>query len=106
MKRTPRTHQGLRLFSRLVFATISLIVFALVGVQFAHIIDRNIAMGNSLHEVETDIASLQARKRQQERELRRLSDPSGSIPEIHDRLHLVGSNETIIYLKAAKSSNP
>jgi hypothetical protein len=28
-----------------------------------------------------------------------LSDPRGSIPEIHDRLHMVGPHEEIIYLK-------
>ncbi|MDQ6931010.1 MAG: hypothetical protein M3126_10140 [Candidatus Eremiobacteraeota bacterium] len=107
MKRKPRSHQGLRLFSRLAVATMSLIVFALVGIQFAHIIDRNVAMGDSLHDVQSDVRVLHMRKLEQERELRRLSDPTGSIPEIHDRLHLVGPHETIIYLKApAPPSSP
>ncbi|MDP9016871.1 MAG: hypothetical protein M3N19_00935 [Candidatus Eremiobacteraeota bacterium] len=106
MKRNARSHQGLRLFSRLAVATISLIVFALVGVQFAHIIDRNVAMATSLHDIQVDVDTLRERKREQERELTRLSDPVGSIPEIHDRLHLVGPHETIIYLKAPKKSEP
>ena len=106
MKRNTRSHQGLRLFSRLAMATISLIVFALVGVQFAHIIDRNVAMARSLHDIQTDVQLLRARKREQERELVRLNDPAGSVPEIHDRLHLVGPKETIIYLKAPKSPAP
>ena len=84
----------------------SLIVFALVGIQFAHIIDRNLGMGQSLHDVQSDVDTLRARKFAQERELRRLSDPEGSVPEIHDRLHLVGKNETIIYLKAPKPQAP
>ena len=104
MKRKGRSHQGLRLFSRLAVAMISLIVFGLVGIQFAHIIDRNVAMARSLHDVQIDVEALKARKRAQERELLRLSDPEGSIPDIHDRLRLVGPHETIIYLRAPKKS--
>ena len=106
MKRKPRSSQGFRLVSRLAVATLSLIVFALVGVQFAHIIGRNVAMARSLHDVQSDIGALRARKREQERALVRLQDAAGSIPEIHDRLRLVGRNETIIYLKAPKPSRP
>ncbi len=106
MKCKTRSHQGFRLLSRLAVATMSLIVFALVGIQFAHIIDRNIAMGQSLHGVQSDVDALRQRKFEQERELRRLSDAGGSIPEIHDRLHLVGKGETIIYLKAPKQPSP
>ncbi|MFN2528510.1 MAG: hypothetical protein ABR584_07320 [Candidatus Baltobacteraceae bacterium] len=106
MKRKARSHQGLRLFSRLAVAMMSLIVFALVGVQFAHIIDRNVAMGRSLHDIQSDVQTLRERKREQERELIRLSDPGGSVPEIHDRLHLVGPKETIIYLRAPKPPAP
>ena len=39
------------------------------------------------------------RKRSEERQIRRLMDPQGAVPEIHDRLHLVGPHETIIYVK-------
>jgi hypothetical protein len=31
--------------------------------------------------------------------IKRLEDPRGAIPEIHDRLHLALPNESIIYLK-------
>lgn len=106
MKRNARSSQSFRLFSRLAVATLSLIVFALVGVQFAHIIERNVAMARSLHDIQADVALLRTRKREQERALLRLQDAAGSIPEIHDRLHLVGPHETIIYLKAPKSSGP
>jgi len=39
------------------------------------------------------------KRRVSTREIRRLSDPRGAVPEIHDRLHLVGDKEAIIYLK-------
>ena len=99
MKRGGRTRRHLRLFSRFAVLLVGTIVFVLVGIQFTHIIGRNVAMARSLHDVETDVQSLRERKREQARELRRLSDPQGSIPEIHDRLHYVGPRETIIYLK-------
>lgn len=106
MKRKSRSAAGFLLASRLAITTVLLIVFALVGVQFAHIINRNIAMARSLHEAQSDVDALRERKREQERTLVRLSDPNGSVPEIHDRLHLVGPHETIIYLKGGKPPTP
>jgi hypothetical protein len=32
-------------------------------------------------------------------DIKRLSDARGAVPEIHDRLHLVGDHEAIIYVK-------
>lgn len=71
----------------------------LIVVQYARIVERNISYMQQVHGVERDIVSLQAKKEQQLRTIRRLSDPDGAIPEIHDRLHLVGPKEEIIYLK-------
>ncbi len=106
VKRKGRSHQQMRLFSRLGVATLSVVVFALVGIQFARIIERNVAMARSLRSVQTDVRILQGRKQTQERELRRLNDANGSIPEIHERLHLVGPHETIIYLKPPRKTTP
>lgn len=89
----------LRLFSRLVFGAVAVVVFTLVSVQFARIVNENIAMAHSLSAVQQDVASLREHKREEQRELRRLMDPEGAVPEIHDRLRLVRSNEAIIYLK-------
>ena len=75
------------------------VVLALVGVQYAHVIGRNLALAHELHSVERDVVSLRAREVQQKQQIRRLSDPSGAIPEIHDRLHLVRDKEAIIYLE-------
>ena len=101
-----RTRARFKLFTRIGTLLICAVVFALVIVQYAHIIGRNIAMVKSLHSVQNDVKTLQDRKRAQKREITRLSDPAGSIPEIHERLHLVRPNETIIFLRGPKSLSP
>lgn len=99
MKRRGRAAGIVRLFSRLIFGAVAVVIFTLVSIQFARIVNENIAMARSLSAVEQDVAVLREHKRQEERELRRLADPEGAIPEIHDRLHLVRPNEAIIYVK-------
>ena len=102
MKRRSGAAGIVRLFSRLVFGAVAVVVFTLVSIQFARIVNENIAMAHSLSDVQQDVATLREHKRQEERELRRLMDPEGAVPEIHDRLHLVGPNEAIIYMKPAR----
>ena len=75
------------------------VVLSLVGLQYARIVNEDVAMARSLSAAKNDITALQRRKRSEQREIRRLMDPSGAVPEIHDRLHLVAPNETIIYVK-------
>ena len=94
-----------RFFSRLFFGLVAIVVFTLVSIQFARIVDENVAMANSLSGVQHDVEALRAHKLQEERVLRRLSDPEGAVPEIHDRLHLVRPNEAIIYVKPARATN-
>ncbi|HEV3154713.1 MAG TPA: hypothetical protein VGZ02_12985 [Candidatus Baltobacteraceae bacterium] len=105
MKRR-RSAGAVRLFSRLVAAVFSLVLFALISVQFARIVKENIAMADSLSSMQRDIASLKAHNRREQRAIRRLLDPQGAIPEIHDRLRLVSPNEAIIYVKAPHTANP
>jgi cell division protein FtsB len=100
MKRT-RAAGIVRLFSRLIFGLVAVVVFTLVSIQFARIVNENIAMARSLSSVRQDIATLREHRRREERELRRLLDPEGAVPDIHDRLHMVRSNEAIIYIKPA-----
>lgn len=88
-----------RLLSRIGVVSVAVVVFSLIAVQYARMIGRNIAMAHELHAVEADVVSLRAKREEQLREISRLSDPHGAIPEIHDRLHLVGDKEAIIYLK-------
>ncbi len=99
----PRTKAAgvVRFFSRLIFGLVAVVVFTLVSIQFARIVNENIAMARSLSSVEQDVDALRRHKRQEERELRRLLDPEGAVPDIHDRLHLVRPNEAIIYIKPA-----
>jgi hypothetical protein len=80
----------------------------LIGVQYARIIERNIAYVQQVRDVESDVTALEAKRDEQLRQIVRLSDPQGAIPEIHDRLHLVGDHEAIIYLKRhdAGTSDP
>lgn len=90
---------AVRFVSRLLFSLVALVVCTLVSIQFVRVVNENVAMARSLSSVRRDIAALQKRKREEAREIRRLSDPQGAIPEIHDRLHLVRADEALIYLK-------
>jgi hypothetical protein len=91
----------LRLASRIGVVSVVLVVLSLIAVQYARVIGRNVAMAAELRAVDGDLTSLRAKRAHQLQEIGRLSDPRGAIPEIHDRLHLVGSKEAIIYLKGA-----
>ncbi|HET9097006.1 MAG TPA: hypothetical protein VFN37_10115 [Candidatus Baltobacteraceae bacterium] len=105
MKRRRGAAGIIRLFSRLVFGAVAVVVFTLVSIQFARIVNENIAMARSLSSIQQDVATMRERKRVEERELRRLLDPQGAVPEIHDRLHLVRPNEAIIYVKPASRTS-
>jgi cell division protein FtsB len=105
MKRT-RAAGIVRFFSRLIFGLVAVVVFTLVSIQFARIVNENIAMARSLSSVQEDVQTLREHRRREERELRRLLDPEGAVPDIHDRLHMVRANEAIIYIKPAPASHP
>jgi cell division protein FtsB len=97
---------ALRLAGRLAAILLTLLIALLVGVQFARVIAQNVAMAGELRSVRADIVSLERRRAQQQRELVRLADPLGAVPEIHDRLRLVRPNEAIIFLSPAPSPIP
>jgi cell division protein FtsB len=84
---------------RTVVIVVAVVVFTLVSIQFAHIVNENLAMARSLSSTQSDVTSLRERRRTQEREIRRLMDPEGAVPEIHERLHLTRPNEAVIYVK-------
>jgi septal ring factor EnvC (AmiA/AmiB activator) len=99
----------LRLAGRVVAAGIAVLVAGVVAIQFARAIGENVSAARELSSIRTDIAALQKRRDEQQQELRRLRDPQGAIPEIHDRLRLVRPNEALIFVSpqpAAPSSNP
>jgi len=94
-----RPARAIRVLGRAGVVCLALVVLSLIGVQYARVIGRNLALARELRDVQHDIVALHAKEEHQQREIRRLSDPHGAIPEIHDRLHLVGDDEAIIYLK-------
>ncbi len=102
-----RSAAGLvRLLSRLVFVCVSVVVLTLVSIQFARIVGENIAMAQSLASVRHDVRALDERTRRDRSEMRRLLDPQGAVPAIHQRLHLVAPGEAIIYVKRASAGHP
>lgn len=88
----------LRAAARLGIVGVTCTVVALIAVQYVRIIERNLWYAAQLSQVRRDVATLEHKRDVQLREIRRLSDPQGAIPEIHDRLHLVGDHEAIIYV--------
>ena len=71
----------------------------LIAVQYVRIVERNVAYIQQIHGINDDVTTLEHKRDLQLRQIQRLSDPRGAIPEIHDRLHLVSGHEAIIYLK-------
>ena len=96
----------LRFAGRFAAISIGALVILLVGFQFARAIDQNVAMARELSSVHSDIDALKLRRERQRRELVRLGDPEGAVPEIHDRLRLVRPNETIIFVSPAPAASP
>ena len=93
-----RVSPVLRFAGRITAATLALLVVTVVGIQFARAIGENLTAAHQLSSLRSDIATLERRRDEQQRELRRLRDPQGAIPEIHDRLRLVRPNETLIFV--------
>jgi hypothetical protein len=88
----------LRLAGRIMAAGIALLVVTVVAVQFARAIAENVGAARELSSIRSDIGALKLQRDRQQRELLRLRDPHGAIPEIHDRLRLVRPNEAIIFV--------
>ena len=101
-----RRNGAVRLAGRLAVLILCLVLVTLIGIQFARVIAENIAMARSLSQVRHAVATLRRQEAQQRMLVRRLSDPQGAIPAIHERLRLVAPNETIIYVKRARPPHP
>jgi cell division protein FtsB len=93
-----RVSPALRLAGRVTAAALVVLIATLVAIQFARAIGENLAASRELAAIRSDITALQRRRDEQQSELRRLRDPQGAIPEIHDRLRLVRPNETLIFV--------
>ena len=90
-------------FSAVAFAVC---VVALIGVQYARFIGRDVVAYRDLQNTQSDIARLEARRPHQLRDLQRRQDPEGAVPEIHSQLRLVRSNEAIIFVSPAPGAAP
>lgn len=99
-----RAQPALQGAGRLTIGVIMLLIAGLVGVQFARAIGENVAADRELTAIRSDISTLQRRRDDQKRELLRLRDPQGAIPDIHERLRLVRPDETIIFVSPAPAS--
>jgi hypothetical protein len=102
---SPQAHL-IRMAGRFVLAGVMLGVLAVVAVQFAGIVAKNVAVASELAASRAHIQALRARAAAQRRTILRLGDPAGAIPEIHDELHLVGPFEELIYVRGAPQSSP
>jgi hypothetical protein len=96
----------LRVAGRVGLACSALAIVTVVAIQYEGIIARNLALSHDLSTTRSDVTALHERKAKQLRDIRRLSDPVGAIPEIHDRLHLVTAHEELIYLKGVPTASP
>jgi cell division protein FtsB len=103
---TRRARPVLRFAGRLTVAAIGVLIVSLVAVQFARAIGENVAAARQLAAIRADIATLSRRRDEQQQELRRLRDPQGAIPEIHDRLRLVRPNEALIFVSPQPAADP
>jgi hypothetical protein len=96
----------LRVAGRCIVAVVIFSCAMLVAVQYWRLVEQKLALSAQYGEAQNDVASLRALRAHQWNEIRRLSDPQGAIPEIHDRLRMVGKNEALIYVLAAPTQTP
>ncbi|MDQ2858297.1 MAG: hypothetical protein M3R53_06555 [Candidatus Eremiobacteraeota bacterium] len=74
-------------------------LLATVAMQLEGVIAKNVAIRRELSGARADVAALRERRKRQLRTISRLSDPAGAIPEIHDKLHLIGAREDLYYVR-------
>ncbi len=98
--------RALRLAGRVALLATAIAFAALIGIQFASIVARNVAMSKEVAASRAELDGLRAKKRHQLREIARLSDPRGAVPEIHDELQLVGPHEELIHVEGLPQPTP
>jgi hypothetical protein len=98
--------QIVRFAGRLALLGVVSSVLAIVAMQFEGIVTKNVALAHELSVSRADVEAIRAGTRERRQTIVRLSDPRGAIPEIHDKLRLVGPHEEIIYLSGAGQQSP
>jgi cell division protein FtsB len=96
----------LRAMGRALVAAAILGSISMIAVQYTKMAHRNLVLARALAATQSYIARLKTSREQRLATIKRLEDPRGAIPEIHDRLHLTLPNEAIIYLKKPAESHP
>jgi len=97
---------AMRAAGRMTLAALAIGVVGLCGVQFEHIIAKNIVLANDLSASQAGADALRHKIRQQHLAIARLNDPHGAIQDIHQQLRLVGPNEELIYVRGATATEP
>ena len=91
--------KALRWLGRVASIGVGLAVAGLVAVQFESIVARNVALARQVAASRADVEALRLRRERDLRDVGRLSTARGAVPEIHDRLHLVGRGEELIFVQ-------
>jgi cell division protein FtsB len=104
MKRSARPI--IRFAGRVTATALGLLVVTLVAIQFGRAIAQNVGAARELSSLRSDVGALERRRDDQQRELKRLRDPQGVVPEIHDRLRLVRPNEVLIFVSPQPPAGP
>jgi hypothetical protein len=97
---------AMRAVGRMTLAALALGVLGLCGVQFEHIIAKNLALSSDLSTSQADADALRRKIRRQHLAIVRLNDPHGAIQDIHEQLQLVGPNEELIYVRGTSATEP
>ncbi|MBD5657293.1 MAG: hypothetical protein IAI50_19250 [Candidatus Eremiobacteraeota bacterium] len=79
-------------------------IVAIVGMQFEGIVVRDLTLAHDLAASRADNETIRATPSAQRETIRRLGDPRGAIPEIHEKLRLVGPHEEIFYVRSPHPS--
>lgn len=95
-----------RLATRLGMLVAAVTVCSLVAVQYEGIVVHYLALKHEVDDSRAAISGLEAKLAKQRNDVRRLQDPAGAVPEIHDRLKEFGPNEEVIYLRGLPSPAP
>ena len=95
-----------RLAGRCALALVVVAVLGVIAMQFEGIVAKNIAVAHELSAIRADVAALHARETHQRATIARLGTARGVVPEIHEKLRLVGPREEIIYLRGAGVPTP
>jgi hypothetical protein len=88
-----------RLAGRVAVTAFGIGMLAVIAVQFEGIVAKNVAVAGDVRASRAQIAALLAKEAVQHRTIARLANPQGAVPEIHQKLRLVGPNEEIIYIR-------